>query len=382
MANFASTSRDRDKDVVVEGEVAFQHFYSEVKEIEERDSVLTPKQQIERLLRPGSTYFNLNPFEVSSPESECLLKTHQFSAKILNTDVYFQILQLKDSFFLWIGASPVLSELSVAMPCRNEILSSQLIGANADSASNVIATRLAKRTAKQVFVSYSLDAQDKLLLSHVEKKLAEELERNYEKFYLNLTSSCVLRVDPETPIEDVKKQYRKLSILVHPDKNQDDPDRAERAFEILNKAYKSLENELVRQRCLDIIEEAKARTEMMIQEKKKKLRKDGKPAAVEEDDPDKRKHSEYVMTMKLFADNERKRREQEQRDLQERKRKREDEIETEEKSKLATEWQKNFEESREGRVNKWKDFQKGSKSKKSKFSKTGFKPPKHKAETR
>lgn len=36
----------------------------QVKEIEKRDSVLTPKQQIERLLRPGSSYFNLNPFEV------------------------------------------------------------------------------------------------------------------------------------------------------------------------------------------------------------------------------------------------------------------------------------------------------------------------------
>jgi len=35
-----------------------------VKEIEKRDSVLTPKQQIDRLLRPGSSYFNLNPFEV------------------------------------------------------------------------------------------------------------------------------------------------------------------------------------------------------------------------------------------------------------------------------------------------------------------------------
>lgn len=35
-----------------------------MKEIEKRDSVLTPKQQIERLLRPGSSYFNLNPFEV------------------------------------------------------------------------------------------------------------------------------------------------------------------------------------------------------------------------------------------------------------------------------------------------------------------------------
>lgn len=35
-----------------------------VKEIEKRDSVLTGPQQIDRLTRPGSTYFNLNPYEV------------------------------------------------------------------------------------------------------------------------------------------------------------------------------------------------------------------------------------------------------------------------------------------------------------------------------
>ena len=39
-----------------------------VKAIEERDSVLTSKQQIDRLNRPGSTYFNLNPFDVSNIE--------------------------------------------------------------------------------------------------------------------------------------------------------------------------------------------------------------------------------------------------------------------------------------------------------------------------
>ncbi|CAG0893413.1 unnamed protein product, partial [Darwinula stevensoni] len=48
----------------------FDGFYKEVKEIEKRDSVLTPKQQIDRLLRPGSTYFNLNPFEVLQVEPE------------------------------------------------------------------------------------------------------------------------------------------------------------------------------------------------------------------------------------------------------------------------------------------------------------------------
>ncbi|VDQ13598.1 unnamed protein product [Trichobilharzia regenti] len=42
----------------------FSTFYEEVKAIEKRDSVLTPKQQIDRLNRPGSTYFNLNPYDV------------------------------------------------------------------------------------------------------------------------------------------------------------------------------------------------------------------------------------------------------------------------------------------------------------------------------
>lgn len=44
-----------------------------MKEIEKRDSVLTPIQQLERLLRPGSTYFNLNPFEVLQVEHDATL---------------------------------------------------------------------------------------------------------------------------------------------------------------------------------------------------------------------------------------------------------------------------------------------------------------------
>lgn len=55
-------------------EVAFSTFYTEVKEIEKRDSVLTPKQQIDRLLRPGSSYFNLNPYEVLQVEPEAELE--------------------------------------------------------------------------------------------------------------------------------------------------------------------------------------------------------------------------------------------------------------------------------------------------------------------
>ncbi|KAJ0178703.1 hypothetical protein K1T71_005478 [Dendrolimus kikuchii] len=234
---------------------SFDDFYTEVKEIEKRDSVLTPKQQMERLLRPGSTYFNLNPFEV-------------------------------------------------------------------------------------------------------------------------------LQVEPDASLDEIKKKYRRLSILVHPDKNMDDLERAQQAFEIVNRSWKTLENEDTRKKCLDIYQEAKERTEHMIEQKKKKQKKDNRTAeGIPEDDPDKFKHAVYVMTMKLFADMERKRQHLETRDMEERKRKREAEIEQEEQKSFEKEWAKNFEESRQNRVDSWKSFQSSSKEKKKKKIQ-GFKPPKPKPESR
>ncbi|XP_059620819.1 dnaJ homolog subfamily C member 8 [Phlebotomus argentipes] len=237
----------------------FDDFYTEVKEIERRDSVLTSKQQIERLLRPGSTYFNLNPFEV-------------------------------------------------------------------------------------------------------------------------------LQVEPETPVEQIKKKYRSLSILVHPDKNQENLDRAQQAFEIVCKAWKTLESDVTRKKCLDVYEEAKDRTDHMIAEKRKKMKKEGRgDLAIPEDDPSKYKHAVYVMTMKLFADMERRRQQLETRDQEERKRKREAEIEEEERIKQDRLWQKSWEESRQSRVDSWHSFQAGTSSskKKKKIKKpTEFNPPKLKPESR
>ena len=154
---------------------------------------------------------------------------------------------------------------------------------------------------------------------------------------------------------------QQLSILVHPDKNQDDADRAQQAFEgihtfhhfgngqcftsnflVINRAYKILENEKTRKRCLEIVDEAKGilentvipltyvgwmfrghhyccnETDLQIAEKRKKLKKEGKETRIDEDDPQKYKRAIYVMTMKLFADMEKRRRELDQRDMEER----------------------------------------------------------------
>ncbi|XP_013868602.1 dnaJ homolog subfamily C member 8 isoform X1 [Austrofundulus limnaeus] len=225
-----------------------------VKQIEKRDSVLTSKQQIDRLLRPGSSYFNLNPFEV-------------------------------------------------------------------------------------------------------------------------------LQIDPEATDDELKKRFRALSILVHPDKNQDDPERAQKAFEVVDKAYKLLLEPEQKKRAVDVIQAGKEYVEHMVKQKKKQLKKDGKSQDVEEDDPEVFKQAVYKQTMKLFAELEIKRKEREAKDMHERKRAREEEIEAAEKAKRDREWQKNFEESRDGRVDSWRTFQSKGKTKEKK-SRSFLKPPKVKMEQR
>lgn len=202
--------------------------------------------------------------------------------------------------------------------------------------------------------------------------------------YFNLNPFEVLQLENTTPIEEIKKKYKRLSILVHPDKNQDDQDRAQTAFEIVNRAWKILENDVTRKKCLDVYEEAKERTDLNLVEKRRKMKKEGRhDQRIPEDDPEKYKHSVYVMVMKLFADMERKRQQLDVRDMEERKRKREQEIEEEEARKYQKEFAKNFEESRQERVNSWHDFVSGGgKKKKPKKSGPSFKPPKVKAETR
>lgn len=195
--------------------------------------------------------------------------------------------------------------------------------------------------------------------------------------YANLNPFEVLLVDPETKIEDIRKQYKKLSILLHPDKNPDDRERAQLAFDVLNKAYKVLDDEMTRNRALEVVEEAKFKVNQSMEEKRKKLKKDKKDYRIEEDDPQVYKQAIKVMTMKLFAEYERKRRALEERAQEERKRKREEEIEQEETKTMEKEWNKNYEESRQERVNSWQSF-----SKNTKVKRKDMRPPKHRAETR
>lgn len=57
---------------------------------------------------------------------------------------------------------------------------------------------------------------------------------NHQKAY------SILGVSQSTPNEDLKKQYKKLSLKYHPDKNPDNPEEAEAKFKQISEAYQFL----------------------------------------------------------------------------------------------------------------------------------------------
>nr|ACO14577.1 DnaJ homolog subfamily C member 8 [Caligus clemensi] len=201
--------------------------------------------------------------------------------------------------------------------------------------------------------------------------------------YRNLNPYEVLQIDPHTPMEEVKKKYKRLTFLVHPDKNIDDKDNAQISFDAVKKAFKMLEEEDSRKQCEEIVQEAEGRTKMQIEEKRKSLKKG---ETLPEDNPESFKRSVKVLIAKLFADLERKRQQLQEKISEEARKKRERELEVAERKNLEKEYAKNWEESRQGRVNSWQDFQTGKTKKKKKektrYTPMGFKPPKTKPESR
>ena len=101
--------------------------------------------------------------------------------------------------------------------------------------------------------------------------------------YFNLNPFEVLQIDPKVTDEEIKKRFRQLSILVHPDKTQDDADRAQGAFEAADKAYTLLPDQEQKQRALGAIQAGGEGVEHTVKERKKQLKKEGRPTNVEEE---------------------------------------------------------------------------------------------------
>ncbi|KAG7488345.1 hypothetical protein MATL_G00034060 [Megalops atlanticus] len=112
------------------------------------------------------------------------ISVHDFSEKILEQVIHFHVMKMKGGFFLWVGASPHLSNLAVAMSSKYDSmpLSTLVLGDPSDTAPNSLAQRLAKKTKKQVFVSYNLPSTEANLTLLVENRIKKEMELFPDKF--------------------------------------------------------------------------------------------------------------------------------------------------------------------------------------------------------
>lgn len=109
---------------------------------------------------------------------------HNFSEKLLEQLVHFHVMKLSGGFFLWVGAAPLLSNLAVSMSSRYDSmpLSTLVMGDPSNTTPSSLAQRLAKKTNKQVYVSYSLPVTDSNLSLLVENRIKKELELHPEHF--------------------------------------------------------------------------------------------------------------------------------------------------------------------------------------------------------
>lgn len=162
-------------------------------------------------------------------------------------------------------------------------------------------------------------------------------------------SYAVLDLQPGVTEKDIKMQYRKKSLLIHPDKTQNPA--APDAFDRLNKAQTALLDEKQRTYLDECIADARR---LLMREHKYTV--DSEELKTEEFKEEWRKKTVQV----LIEEEARKRRQLKAR-LQEEGREKKKEEEELEARKRKREEEKAWEESREERIGSWRQWQKGRK---------------------
>ncbi|CAG8436028.1 744_t:CDS:2 [Ambispora gerdemannii] len=223
-------------------------------------------------------------------------------------------------------------------------------------------------------MSEELDIEKYLATEATQLQKDQEVERILSAFKLNPFD--VLEIEPENCSEkEIKNTYRKKSLLIHPDKTKHP--RAQEAFALLKKAETELSNEKSRAFLLAIIQEARAT-----------LCTDQK---LKSDDPVLQTR-EFRLKIKqktkdILIEHELRKRKLIKREMEAQGLAAQKAEAAEKERKRKAEEDKLWEETREQRVNKWRDFQ-GKKggggaagsSKKKKKTVGEFRPPKVLAE--
>ncbi|XP_078164208.1 chaperone DnaJ-domain superfamily protein [Carex rostrata] len=228
------------------------------------------------------------------------------------------------------------------------------------------------------------ETEDDLLLKSFMAEVSEverdnEVKRILGCFKLNPFDHLKLPFNAST--DDMKRQYRKLSLLVHPDKCKHP--QAKEAFGALAKAQQLLLDPQERGYILDQVNAAK---EELRAKRKKEMKKDNASrikAAVDEGKYEEQyeRSEEFQVQLKMkvheiLTEKEWRRRKMQMRISEEEGRLKKDEEETKEMWKRKREHEEKWEETRETRVSSWRDFMKTGK----KGRKGEIKPPKLKTE--
>lgn len=227
-------------------------------------------------------------------------------------------------------------------------------------------------------------AEDDLLLKNFFAEVSEverdnEVTRILSCFKLNAFEYLNLPFD--SSVDEVKRQYRKLSLLVHPDKCKHP--QAKEAFGALAKAQQLLLDPQEREYLVSQVNAAK---EELKAKRKKQLKKDNASkikSLVDEGKYEQQyeRSEEFQQQLKLkvrelLTEQEWRRRKMQMRISEEEGRLKKDEEETKEMWKRKREHEEQWEGTREKRVSSWRDFMKTGK----KGKKGEIRPPKLKTE--
>ncbi|KAK9846337.1 hypothetical protein WJX81_001857 [Elliptochloris bilobata] len=212
---------------------------------------------------------------------------------------------------------------------------------------------------------------------------SNEVNRILGAFKLNPFEQLGLRFD--ATLDEAKRQYRKASLLVHPDKCSHP--HATAAFEVLGQANTQLQSEEVMHELRHVL--TLARDELRRERKKKTkndaavrlaglVHKEGREGVEAEWERTDGFHEAWKLKARdMLARAEWRRRKLTKRLKEEEERIEEDEADTRKRLKSSREHHKKWEETRETRVGTWRDFAK-KKGKKGTHLMGGLKPPKQK----
>ena len=112
----------------------------------------------------------------------------------------------------------------------------------------------ARRNRVQTEKTEKYTSQD---LGNAETQIARLLAPNFK--FKNLNPFRVMQLDIDATVEDIKYRYKKLSVIIHPDKNRG-LDGAQEAFDELKRAHEDLLDESKRELVISTIDSTRAST--------------------------------------------------------------------------------------------------------------------------